>query len=281
MGDEDLAKANDKKVPSLNKQHPPKSPAEAGEEDDEWKDSESEGEKDDDDNNEDEDEEDLAEQLYLGGTTLELRHLSLREYLRDPASKRTLLTTTTFDAQVDLTITCLGILCSNTDDPKYDSKINLEAYATCWWPNHLRNVDIKAASNEQVVRVVNTLVEVLNMKAGIVAEALQRHRDESYLWFREAFDPKSPNHDIVLKWFRRANELESGMLPKKSASWIKEVTTNPSRLLLPLAREHVISWYASSEPKESAPAVDCALMALVTVCNVLVPFETFSDVLAD
>jgi hypothetical protein len=245
----------------------------ADDENDEWRDSESEDEEDGDKGSEqDEAQEDQKIWSYLQNTTLHLRHASMGDYFRNPVSRPTPLTTTIFDAQMDLAVTCMDVLCNGPKDPKFEAKINLEEYAVSSCFNHLRNVDINSASDEQIARIVEGLVELLT-KVKLVADVLERHKYQSYLGFRPASDPKSPDRDLVLKWFRRASNLGSDILRSESAAWIKEITTNPLRLLLPLARAHVVNWYNSLSPEDASSAFDCALKALTTVWSNLLPLE--------
>jgi tetratricopeptide (TPR) repeat protein len=250
-----------------------KSSSNADDEDDEWKDSESEDEEDGDEGSEqDKAQEDQKKWSYLTNTTLHLRHASMRDYFRNPVSKPTPLTTAIFDAQMDLAVTCMDVLCNGLKDPKFEAKLDLEEYAVSSCFNHLRNVDINSASDKQIVRVVEGLFELLT-KANLVANVLERYKDQSYLGFRPASDPKSPDRDLVLKWFRRASSLGSDILRSESAAWVKEIITNPLRLLLPLARAHVVNWYDSLSPDDASCAFDCALKALITVWSNLLPLE--------
>lgn len=245
----------------------------ADDEDDEWRDSESEDEEDGDKGSEqDEAQEDQKIWSYLQNTTLHLRHASMGDYFRNPVSKPTPLTTTIFDAQMDLAVTCMDVLCNGSKDPKFKAKLNLEEYAISSCFNHLRNVDINSASDEQIARIVEGLVELLT-KVKLVTNVLERYKYQSYLGFRPASDPKSPDRDLVLEWFRRASNLGSDILRSESAAWIKEITTNPLRLLLPLARAHVVNWYNSLSPEDASSAFDCALKALTTVWSNLLPLE--------
>jgi hypothetical protein len=245
----------------------------ADDEDDEWRDSESEYEEDGDKGSEqDEAQEDQKIWSYLQNTTLHLRHASMGDYFRNPVSKPTPLTTTIFDAQMDLAVTCMDVLCNGPKDPKFEAKLDLEEYAVSSCFNHLRNVDINSASDEQIGRIVEGLVELLT-KVELVTNVLERYKYQSYLGFRPASDPKSPDRDLVLKWFRRASNLGSDILRSESAAWIKEITTNPLRLLLPLARAHVVNWYNSFGPEDASSAFDCALKTLTTVWSNLPPLE--------
>lgn len=267
FGDEDFAQhAFEQAQPPISSTSENKS-LNADDDDDEWQDDDS-GEEGSKGQGGEEDEvlEDMKDWSYLN-TTIQLRHASLVDYFRNPATVSSPLATAVVDAQIDLAVTCMDALCSEVGDAQFEDKVVLEEYAVSSCFNHLRNVDIDSVSDHQIVRVVEGLVELLLNKVEYVASSLERNSDQSYRGFRPASDPNSPDRDLALKWFRKACNLSLGsdMLRPESAAWIKGITTNPLQLLLPLARQHVLNWFESLGSQDASNALDCAVKAVVTV----------------
>jgi hypothetical protein len=168
-----------------------------------------------------------CEALFAKGTVLQLRHLSLGDYLRDAKFGGTIIAPTMNEARVEIAVITMRVI---ADDG--EAAARRLGYGANSWLHLLRDINIESCDEAQVGNIVDALYGVF--------DSLQK---EVELPFFVAFDLNTPdNRELITKWSERANSTASKFMQPPTRLWVRDVVQNIHLVISRLEEHFVRLW---------------------------------------
>jgi hypothetical protein len=169
---------------------------------------------------------------------------SMRTYFREMEGETSGLRTTPHSAHLTIFKMCVSVLC--TPELDYENgngvSITLTHYAANYWLHHFLEVNLEKTSNDDVIRMVTSLAEIMSDTGG-ASWKIQIFSDNVYSKTIDTYTsrPEASRLNVLQLWVKRARELEEKFDPNMS-SWLQKVSSDPSEIIRPLAKGHVVNW---------------------------------------
>ena len=122
----------------------------------------------------------------------------------------------------------------------FEKQKPLQDYATQFWLEHLRDVDLEDVSREQISTIVEKIVDVFTVP-DTACNHFGKLPSKIYLEFSPHHNADLPGRELVITWCRKALEFV-GKLRSRTCEWIEAIIARPEKILEQLAREHVVNF---------------------------------------
>ena len=196
-----------------------------------------------------------------GEATISMK-ADIREWFRK-ATRTSKLITKPMEANIDLCLTCLTILSSTNQDPTFEKQKPLQDYATQFWLEHLREIDLDIVSREQVSSIMEKITDVFTIP-DTACNHFAKLPNRVYLEFSSQQNGNAPGRELVIAWCTKTMELMNKLRPQ-TQQWIEAVIARPEKILEQLAREHVTSLYRSADRDTVMANFAAAFFSVITV----------------
>lgn len=204
-----------------------------------------------------------------GSDFITFRQPQLKEYLLSPKRESELIPDILED-KVKTFATLCNIICNNTRDKPRRA---LQEYAVLNLVDHLEDIEIKDANEEQTSKVIDGLFHILTNAndAHLVIEDVLLKQSRWGCQFQLYDDFNSPDvaiKEVILHWVRKMSYIGHKALSSDVQAWLASTIKRPSRMLESLARGHIESWFSKVTVDEASIPHRLAVLALSGV-NIL------------
>jgi tetratricopeptide (TPR) repeat protein len=205
---------------------------------------------------------------------LSLQERTLKEHICGAKTPEIGLRTPLFLSHFDIFSTCVEVLCDADEveeNHKQSARLTLQKYATENWFKHFLELfepesdDAEAearinplATEEQIIAVAEGIYRITSNQNDVLKLILQ-YSDACYDDLRES-GPKP-----VKLWLERALKVTEFKMNQETTTWAQEIILDPSRILQPLTRGHVVHWFSQISDEDVKKAFKSALKAFKTV----------------
>lgn len=196
--------------------------------------------KDDDENDEIKD--DVISELKYRDSPLSFQDRSLRQYFKSvsvDADGTTEFRTPAAAAHLTILQMCADIMIKAAKDPEDQASYGLSLYATQYWYEHLKELDVEQATEENIQQVVILLYNI-TQNTNNVAKLFEVRARHTELYPERTDDHSSAWYDALLVWAAKAPSLPDELLNSQVKAWALSV--NKENVLIPLAKGHAQNW---------------------------------------
>jgi hypothetical protein len=222
-----------------------------------------------DDDAEDHGDDIVAEINEYRNASLTFQERSLRQYFRAvsvEAHGEEELRTPASAAHLTILKMCIDILISSADAKDDTASSELKGYAVQYWYEHLKDLDISSASDEDVRQVLISVHRIMSNESN-VASLFERQAQAAELYPKRDSETTTPWYDSLQAWAVRGSTIPEDTLSQEVKAWSGELVANPKDALLPLAKAHVDNWRLESNRFFIVAAYKFAATALSLVSS--------------
>lgn len=207
--------------------------------------------------------------------SLKFQERSLRQYFRAvtlEALDEDELRTPASAAHLSILTMCIDTLISSANankNAKADSDAELpelKSYAVDYWYEHLKELDVSSASDDEVRQVLVAVHRILNNESN-VARLFESYARHTELYPDRDSETATPWYDSLKSWAARASTISEEKLGQEVAVWSREIVANPGNAFLQLAKAHVENWKEESDRWRILIAYEFAASALRVVSS--------------
>lgn len=201
-------------------------------------------------------------------SVLRFENRSLREYFRVADVDNRGIRTPPDAGHLLILETSVNIVCGIYKEQNQEVGPGLMEYAAATWAQHFRDIDLSAASDEDVGRVMNLLRLVLTNHNN-VAKVFEANvpDDDDIIPYQDMFgwtkERSNPFLQSLGPWLERAASMDDQLLDDETYKWIQDFKASPLEIMAGLARGHVENWLRNAEPKHDSYAFAVATLNMV------------------
>lgn len=210
------------------------------------------------------DEEATEESDDDGSSPLKFQERSLREYFRAMDVDNTGLRSSPSSSHLTIFETITHILSQSSQKDGAEVAFQLKRYATQFWAQHFLDISPSAASEEDTVRVVESLALILTNCNNVAGSF-----EDCNISYAEIFGDSTDRHkvfvDAIEIWTKLGVALATEKLDPLTKDWLRDVSISPCQAMVLLARGHTWNWFKTVDDWKTKRSYEYVRAALLMV----------------